>query len=111
MPTIASSKQIKMMMKAKTAKHLSLSTGMIISLGLSALTHQAVGMEHASAPVQATINYADSVAWDALAGYYRFPNRAAHIRFFEQRSEERRVGKEGVNTCRSRWSPENEKKK
>src|SRR3546814_9799770 len=22
-----------------------------------------------------------------------------------QRSEERRVGKEGVNTCRSRWSP------
>src|SRR3546814_12124188 len=23
----------------------------------------------------------------------------------EQRSEERRVGKEGVSTCRSRWSP------
>src|SRR3546814_12851204 len=27
------------------------------------------------------------------------------------RSEERRVGKEGVSTCRSRWSPYNEKKK
>src|SRR3546814_14004931 len=27
------------------------------------------------------------------------------------RSEERRVGKEWVSTCRSRWSPENEKKK
>src|SRR3546814_13813681 len=26
------------------------------------------------------------------------------------RSEERRVGKEGVSTCRSRWSPYNEKK-
>src|SRR3546814_20986969 len=27
-----------------------------------------------------------------------------------ERSEERRVGKECVSTCRSRWSPENEKK-
>src|SRR3546814_15808259 len=27
------------------------------------------------------------------------------------RSEERRVGKECVSTCRSRWSPEHEKKK
>src|SRR3546814_21155948 len=29
----------------------------------------------------------------------------------EQRSEERRVGKECVSTCRSRWSPYHEKKK
>src|SRR3546814_20329170 len=29
----------------------------------------------------------------------------------EQRSEERRVGKEGVSTCRSRWSRDNTKKK
>src|SRR3546814_18756757 len=29
----------------------------------------------------------------------------------EQRSEERRVGKEYVSTCRSRWSPYPEKKK
>src|SRR3546814_14628246 len=28
-----------------------------------------------------------------------------------QRSEERRVGKEWVSTCRSRWSPDHEKKK
>src|SRR3546814_11325244 len=28
-----------------------------------------------------------------------------------QRSEERRVGKECVSTCRSRWSPYHEKKK
>src|SRR3546814_16162818 len=28
-----------------------------------------------------------------------------------RRSEERRVGKECVSTCRSRWSPYNEKKK
>src|SRR3546814_5561603 len=29
----------------------------------------------------------------------------------EKRSEERRVGKEGVSTCRSRWSPYQQKKK
>src|SRR3546814_19069522 len=29
----------------------------------------------------------------------------------KNRSEERRVGKECVSTCRSRWSPEHEKKK
>src|SRR3546814_18065934 len=29
----------------------------------------------------------------------------------QQRSEERRVGKECVSTCRSRWSPNHEKKK
>src|SRR3546814_11979112 len=28
-----------------------------------------------------------------------------------QRSEDRRVGKEGVRTCRSRWSPEHKQKK
>src|SRR3546814_5375434 len=27
------------------------------------------------------------------------------VRRLESRSEERRVGKEGVSTCRSRWSP------
>src|SRR3546814_11484521 len=40
-----------------------------------------------------------------------------HIDFFDKarigtgRSEERRVGKECVSTCRSRWSPYNKKKK
>src|SRR3546814_18557274 len=29
----------------------------------------------------------------------------------QYRSEERRVGKDGVSTCRSRWSPSNYKKK
>src|SRR3546814_14386672 len=28
-----------------------------------------------------------------------------------ERSEERRVGEEGVSTCRSRWSPDHKKKK
>src|SRR3546814_17527608 len=41
---------------------------------------------------------ADAVARDAVAA---LDHRAEH----EIRSEERRVGKECVSTCRSRWSP------
>src|SRR3546814_16852209 len=32
--------------------------------------------------------------------------RIATLAFAEGSSEERRVGKEGVSTCRSRWSPD-----
>src|SRR3546814_7910857 len=35
---------------------------------------------------------------------------ARHIGDADLRSEERRVGKECVSTCRSRWSPDHEKK-
>src|SRR3546814_13734777 len=35
---------------------------------------------------------------------------AAQARIEQVRSEERRVGKECVSTCRSRWSPSNSKK-
>src|SRR3546814_13801475 len=41
------------------------------------------------------------------------PSALEHIaeaRSGQQRSEERRVGKEGVSTGRSRWSPDHEKK-
>src|SRR3546814_17181045 len=37
--------------------------------------------------------------------------REAQPRSLRERSEERRVGKECVSTCRSRWSPYHEKKK
>src|SRR3546814_15284411 len=33
------------------------------------------------------------------------------VALYDPRSEERRVGKEGVSTCRSRWSPYHKKKK
>src|SRR3546814_18599387 len=42
--------------------------------------------------------------WDRLCGTMR-------TRFEADRSEERRVGKECVSTCRSRWSPYHYKKK
>src|SRR3546814_16827842 len=44
------------------------------------------------------------------------PDRDQHLPLavqgtaFQERSEERRVGKEGVSTCRSRWSPYRKKK-
>src|SRR3546814_19951552 len=38
-------------------------------------------------------------------------NWLAALRAARGRREERRVGKEGVSTCRSRWSPDTQKKK
>src|SRR3546814_12547314 len=46
----------------------------------------------------------DAVAW----GYAK---RAAEMGVEIHRSEERRVGKECVSTCRSRWSPFHKQKK
>src|SRR3546814_17859937 len=37
--------------------------------------------------------------------FLRFRDRAAAVGISGERSEERRVGKECVSTCRSRWSP------
>src|SRR3546814_14771273 len=47
--------------------------------------------------------------WQRVAGR-KIPEGLPHTRFegapgHDQRSEERRVGKECVSTCRSRWSP------
>src|SRR3546814_17524871 len=41
----------------------------------------------------------------------RFLRTSFHLSLQSNRSEERRVGKECVSTCRSRWSPYNYKKK
>src|SRR3546814_17577779 len=40
--------------------------------------------------------------WDIYTGESGLESDTVVVR---QRSEERRVGKEGVSTCRSRWSP------
>src|SRR3546814_9295446 len=42
---------------------------------------------------------------DGLARYLLRPSGEVERRAFIGRSEERRVGKECVSTCRSRWSP------
>src|SRR3546814_13778776 len=41
----------------------------------------------------------------------RCPQEGPQIGLYAARSEERRVGKECVRTCRSRWSPYHKKKK
>src|SRR3546814_20686566 len=47
------------------------------------------------------------VAFDAIAVAETLSLLLSYeIAFLDQRSEERRVGKECVSTCRSRWSPE-----
>src|SRR3546814_13514632 len=55
---------------------------------------------------------------NAISGLYDFQVGAQGTRAFQVlqygqqiRSEERRVGKECVSTCRTRWSPYHEKKK
>src|SRR3546814_8173571 len=46
-----------------------------------------------------------------LAGARRLAKMLVDVAEREKRSEERRVGKECVSTCSSRWSPSNAKKK
>src|SRR3546814_18080394 len=51
--------------------------------------------------------------WDAFNGYHMgttAENVAKQFQITRERSEERRVGKECVSTCRSRWSPNHYKK-
>src|SRR3546814_18778607 len=45
------------------------------------------------------------------AGFLELRGRRTHAELRRRRSEERRVGKECVSTCRSRWSPYHYKKK
>src|SRR3546814_13022552 len=54
----------------------------------------------------------DRAGWCAAVSQTRSPGRDIKPGGIGQcRSEERRVGKECVSTCRSRWSPYHEKKK
>src|SRR3546814_15258520 len=48
---------------------------------------------------------------DGVPGGAAHEEYAAHGHRLEVRSEERRVGKECVSTCRSRWSPYHSQKK
>src|SRR3546814_13808640 len=49
--------------------------------------------------------YMASLIWNPI-DYVRFMINYARLQYSD-RSEERRVGKEGVSTCRSWWSPYN----
>src|SRR3546814_16349415 len=51
-----------------------------------------------------TLNFKEVAEPNATYYIAQYPVKQQETRTFE-RSEERRVGKEGVSTCRSRWSP------
>src|SRR3546814_2041642 len=72
-------------------EHLGIFAGLIFIVGLTA----------------ATFSSADSVLTTLTTSFYiDFMNMQARTDYTTaQRSEERRVGKECVSTCRSRWSP------
>src|SRR3546814_17506511 len=59
-------------------------------------------------PIGATGSILIGTALDELA---RSGGRYGLVTMCAARSEESRVGKEGVSTCRSRWSPYHSKKK
>src|SRR3546814_16634747 len=67
-----------------------------LSQPLMAALREAVGLRASAVPAQASVASAQKAAG----------KRARFVR-----SEERRVGKEWVSTCRSRWSPYHLKKK
>src|SRR3546814_11121990 len=84
--------------------------------GPDSLDHPIVAVQHrsimatlASSSVPAItqnpdIRYLGRLLGDVIRAY-------GGEKIYKQRSEERRVGKECVSTCRSRWSPHNSKKK
>src|SRR3546814_17938198 len=76
--------------------------------GLPAHIHHPTG----SAATGATLSEADGVnAWRTAPRPTASPDGSGATPGRTSRSEERRVGKECVSTCRSRWSPYHEKKK
>src|SRR3546814_12850085 len=76
------------------------------------LGEMAALLEKMCATINGFARAADSPRWRRCARFdnaaYRIDQLAGKV---ATRSEERRVGKEGVSTCRSRWSPEHKKKK
>src|SRR3546814_16319152 len=84
--------------------HLSVAENIGITPDLLGWSRQdiAARVSELLALVELPADYADRMP-DALSGGQR--QRVGIARALAARSEERRVGKECVRTCRSRWSP------
>src|SRR3546814_10321268 len=65
---------------------------------------QLLVIEQVQATLDTDIRTNSGVGCQWASTRYRQQQESAQ-RFFRDRSEERRVGKECVSTCRSRWSP------
>src|SRR3546814_20605985 len=84
-------------------------------VGYAAVGAAASGTISATSPALPAGAFAEVTALDsgktilvAIAG--NAPDATGYLLTLSPRSEERRVGKECVSTCRSRWSPYHEKK-
>src|SRR3546814_15882753 len=94
------------------------SSDLIVALTLAAITAHAVLViamymsQDIANFVYGLTNAADHVDWYILDQGVRIPGLTYGLASTSvlYKSEERREGKEGVSTCRSRWSPDNKKK-
>lgn len=72
------------MMTAKTVKQRSAKIWALAAVGFVVLSSSTVGPEQGSSSPTMIQHQIDSVSLDDFTGYYRFPNRVAYVRFFDQ---------------------------
>lgn len=73
-----------MMMTAKTVKQRPTRAWVLLVVGLAVLSSSTAGPEQVSSSPKMIPHQIDSASLDDFTGYYRFPNRVAYIRFFDQ---------------------------
>ncbi len=71
-------------MTAKTVKQRSAKIWALAAVGFVLLSSSTVGPEQGSSSPTMIQHQIDSVSLDDFTGYYRFPNRVAYVRFFDQ---------------------------
>ncbi|MGK9118095.1 hypothetical protein [Olivibacter jilunii] len=71
-------------MNVKTVKHRSLKACTLVAAGLVMLSSYTANPQKGSVFHEIRPLQTDSVSLDDLSGYFRFPNRIAYIRFFDQ---------------------------
>lgn len=72
------------MMTAKTVKQRPKGTWVLLAMGFVMFSSSTVELEQVSSSSTMIPYQIDSASLDDFIGYYRFPNRIAYIRFFDQ---------------------------
>lgn len=71
-------------MTRKTVKQQSIRACTLVAAGLVVLSSSAAELEQVSPSTTMIPHQIDSASLNDFTGYYRFPNRAAYLRFFDQ---------------------------